>query len=202
MAGGRYLRQREYPHPPPPSTNNSRRIINMVVMFHLFSVPMQCRLGTKAGRKRIQGRNPGSRKLLCASSAVRKARSASGRTSKGAEPRRRTRGRAAVLSRGAYIGASRRRMVQALCHRRSTIRSKRAGFGWPSKEAHPAEDWAPDCLALGSKRWLTNSVPWVVGDASVGVEESARRTRPRAGRSTYEHYHSLAGHSVQTREPA
>jgi hypothetical protein len=38
-----YPRQREYPHPPPPSKNNTRRIINMVVIFHLFSV--QCRAG-------------------------------------------------------------------------------------------------------------------------------------------------------------
>src|ERR1700689_715178 len=43
-----YPRQREYPHPPPPSKNNTRRIINMVVISHLFSLSVPCRLRTKA----------------------------------------------------------------------------------------------------------------------------------------------------------
>lgn len=41
MASERYPRQREYPHPPPPSTNNTRTIINMVIMSSPSS-PSRC----------------------------------------------------------------------------------------------------------------------------------------------------------------
>ena len=42
----------------------------------------------------------------------------------------------AGLSRGAYTGGGRRRVVQAFCYRRS-IRSKRAEFGCPPKNPSP-----------------------------------------------------------------
>src|ERR1017187_9437888 len=40
MASVRYLRKREYPHPPPPSRNNTRRTINRVDISYLLSI--QC----------------------------------------------------------------------------------------------------------------------------------------------------------------
>jgi hypothetical protein len=42
-----YRRKREYPQPPPPSRNNTRRTINRVDIFYLFSIQEDCRLGTK-----------------------------------------------------------------------------------------------------------------------------------------------------------
>jgi hypothetical protein len=52
------------------------------------------------------------------------------------------------------------------------IRSKRA-ISDARQEAHPAEDWAPDCKR---KRRLTNAVSQVADDAGVGVE-SFRKER-------------------------
>lgn len=69
MASGRYPRQREYPHPPPPSTINTRRTINRVVISHLFSIAVQCRLGTKA---EPQGRNPRFPQIVMCKSCRRK----------------------------------------------------------------------------------------------------------------------------------
>jgi hypothetical protein len=43
----RYLRQREYPHPPPPSTNNTTRTINIVVISYLVSIQCSADVGPK-----------------------------------------------------------------------------------------------------------------------------------------------------------
>lgn len=90
MASGRYPRLRESPHPPPPSRSNTTRIISTVVIsiFHLFAIQSSADGQYSAGwgpKPKCTAREETlvsreARKLLCASPAVHKARSAKGQT--------------------------------------------------------------------------------------------------------------------------